>query len=259
MNCSVCGRPKLLDAFAGEGGAGVGYQRAGFCTDAVDCVPDRKTHDGKSARIQHYPRDCEGQQLIVDDAVAVIYQRGHEYAAIHASPPCTGYSQGTSAIPDRIGKYARLIPATREALLMTGRPYVIENVTSRVTRAELRDPMMLCWTSFYRPGSVTDEDGTPLWMRRHRLFESNMLLMLPSIGHDHRPDMQCAGAYGGGRRDKWEARHVRRGGYAPSLAVMRRLLDTPWMTEVGCKLSIPPVYTEHIGRQLIDHLGRAAA
>lgn len=24
--CQTCGRPKLLDAFSGEGGAGVGYQ-----------------------------------------------------------------------------------------------------------------------------------------------------------------------------------------------------------------------------------------
>lgn len=259
MRCDSCGRPKLLDAFSGEGGAGKGYQLAGFCTDAVDCVQDRKTSKGKAARLVHYPRDCEGQKLICGDAVQYIADYGRKYAAVHASPPCTGYSQGTSAIPDRVAKYDRLIPATREALMMTGRPYVIENVTSKVTRAELRDPIMLCWTSFYRPGSVVDEDETPLWMRRHRLFESNAFLMYPSIGCDHRPDMQCAGAYGGARRDKWEARHVRKGGYAPSAAVMRRLLGTHWMTEEGCKLSIPPAYSAFIGGQLIAHLRSALA
>jgi DNA (cytosine-5)-methyltransferase 1 len=152
-----------------------------------------------------------------------------------------------------VAKYDRLIGATREALLMVGGPYVIENVTSAVTRAELRNPLMLCWTGFHTPGTVKDDDGTPLWMRRHRLFETNVPMWAPPRCA-HPRGMQCAGAYGGARRDKVEARTIRKGGYVPQVHVMRQLLDTPWMSETGCRLSIPPAYTEWLGSQIIDAL-----
>ncbi len=63
-----------------------------------------------------------------------------------------------------------------------------------------------------------------------------------------------AGA-GGAGRDKWEAKHIRKGGYVPNLDVMQALLGTPRMTnETACKRSIPPAYTEHLGRQVRDTL-----
>lgn len=231
---------RVADIYCGEGGAGKGYARAG--ADEVVGV------DNSVARLKLYPFET-----LKSDGIAFILEHGHEFDLIHASPPCTGYTQGTSAIPDRLAKYDRLIAATRVALELIGKPYVIENVTSKETRAELRDPLMLCWTEFNRPGSVVDEDGTPLWMRRHRLFESNVPLWSAG-GCQHPKNMQCAGAYGGARRDKVEARTIRRGGYVPSVAVMRELLGTPWMSEKGCQLSIPPSYTEHIGRQLLAHI-----
>ena len=231
---------KLLDLFCGEGGAGVGYQQAGFTVFGVDTA---------KARLKHYP--FPHQQ---GDAIEYLLKHGREYDAIHASPPCTGYSRGTVAIPDRMERYDRLIAATREALEIVGRPYVIENVEG--ARSELRDPATLCWTHFRSPGSVIDIDGTPLWMKRHRLFETSF--PVPTGACDHPRDMQCAGAYGGARRDKWEAKHVRKGGYVPPVDVMRQLLETPWMTEVGCRLSIPPFYTEHIGLHLLEVLDEAA-
>lgn len=239
-------RPLLLDLFCGEGGAAMGYHRAGWDVIGVDSAP---------ARLRRYPFP-----VIEGDALAVLagdgaHRRGRGPVAIHASPPCTGYTRGTAAIPDRLERYDRLIAATRDLLEQTGLPYVIENVED--ARPELRNPITLCWTEFREPGSVVDDDGTPLWMRRHRLFESNVPLW-PGGGCQHPASMQCAGAYGGARRDKVEARTIRKGGYVPSVDVMRELLGTPWMSEKGCQLSIPPAYTEHIGRQLFEHV-RAAA
>lgn len=181
-----------------------------------------------------------------------ILEHGWRFDVNHASPTCTGYSRGTAAIPDRFERYDRLIAATREALIETGRPYVIENVAD--ARPELRDPLMLCWSMFYEPGSVIDDDGTPLRMERHRLFESNVPLL--AAGHCRHPrDIQVAGAYGGARRNKREAREIRKGGYVPpSLDVLRCLTGLDWASEKGCFLSIPPAYTEHIGRQLLDYL-----
>lgn len=234
--------PRLLDAYAGSGGAAMGYHRAGFEVEGVD---------NNKARIAEYPFKCH-----YGDAIGFILEHGHEFDAVHTSPPCTGYTQATSAIPDRINKYDRLIGATRAALEEVGGVYVIENVVSKITRAELRDPLMLCWSMFHTPGSVLDDDGTPLQMRRHRLFESNVPLMPPATCH-HPSGIQFAGSYSGSRRDKDEARLIRKGGYVPkSLDVQRALLGTPWMDEKGCQLSIPPAYTEHIGAQLLDHLAR---
>ena len=104
-----------------------------------------------------------------------------------------------------------------------------------------------------KPVSFVKRDRTAAYLPGHRLFESNVFLMAPDHPpHDKR--LQVAGPYGGARRDKHEARHVRKGGYVPPVAVQRRLLGTPWMTEKGCQLSIPPAYTEFIGGQLIDYL-----
>lgn len=233
-------RPRLLDLFCGEGGAGQGYHDAGFEVVGVDT---------SLARLRHYPYECYQA-----DAITYLLDHGHEYDMRHASPTCTGYSRGTAATPDRLTRYDRLIGVTREALQMVGGPYVIENVAD--ARRELRSPVLLCGRQF---GLTTpDDDGTPLVMDRHRLFESSLLLLAPPHpAHDR--NVQVAGSYGGARRDKAEARHVRRGGYVPSVEVQRRLLGTPWMTEKGCQLSIPPAFTRHIGEQLIDHLGSAAA
>jgi len=222
---------KVLDAFCGEGGAGVGYFRAGWDVFGVD---------NNAARLKHYPFES-----YKGDAIEFILEHGHEFDLIHMSPTCTGYSRGTAAIPDRVAKYDRLIGASREAAIAVGKPYVIENVAD--AKRELRDPTMLCWSMFFEAGSVVDTDGTPLRMERHRMFETSFPLEAPGVCH-HVSDMQVAGAYGGARRDAWEAKHVRKGGYVPKdLNVLRALVGADWMTERGTFLSIPPAYTEYVG------------
>lgn len=252
MICPLCGRPALLDAFSGGGGAGKGYMRAGFCVRPID---------KSKARLDEYPIDCLAARPERGDAVDFILRYGHKYAAIHASPTCTGYSQGTVAIPDRVARYDRLIPAVREALQIAGRPYVIENVYG--ARHELRDPVLLCGRMFGL--TAVDQDGTRLTLDRHRMFEvSGFPLMVPEhIPHgwvsNRRDGIQVAGAYGGARRDKREAREERKGGYVPSVGVMRDLLGIDWMGEAGLKLSIPPAYSQFIGAQLLEHIERSAA
>lgn len=233
-------RPRLLDLFGGGGGAGVGYHRAGFDVVGIDNAP---------ARLRRYPFESH-----VGDAIAFILEHGHEFDAIHASPTCTGYSRGTASVPDRLERYDRLIAATRAAIETTGRPYIIENVAD--ARPELVNPVLLCGRMFGL--EAVDDDGTRLVLDRHRLFESNVLLLAPEH-QAHDKAEQVAGSYAGARRDKDEARHVRKGGYVPSADVQRSLLDVPWMTERGCQLSIPPAYTTFLGGQLLAHVGELAA
>lgn len=214
----------VLDNFGGEGGVAVGYAMRGAVVLGVE---------NKPARIKRYPFP-----VLHMDAIEAIVRYGPYFDLIHGSPTCTGYSRGTAAIPDRIARYPRLIPATREAMLGTGRPYVIENVAD--ARRELEDPVMLCGRMFAL--GATDDDGTALVMDRHRLFETSWGMEQPDHPpHDRR--LQVAGSYGGARRDKIEAREERKGGYVPrSVDVQRSMLGTPWMSERGCFLSLPPAY-----------------
>ena len=240
----------------------MGYTMAGFDMYAVDNDPKRLANNPAPSHLGDVIEVMA--TLLAGGAIDLTHRDGRvewltlaDFDFIHASPTCTGYSRGTAAIPDRLTKYDRLIAVTRALILETGLPYVIENVAD--ARPELLSPTLLCWSMFYEPGSVTDDDGTPLRMERHRLFESNVPLT-PPAACNHPRSVQVAGAYGGARRDKVEAREVRKGGYVPpSLDVLRRLVDAPWMTERGCFLSIPPAYTAHIGTQLLDHLKAVAA
>lgn len=216
---------RLLDLFCCEGGAAMGYSRAGFDVVGVDLEP---------RFAKRYPFEFHA-----GDAIEFVKEHGHEFDVIHASPPCQRYSITNAA---RKHDYPDLIAPTREALQATGLPYVIENVVG----APLQNPITLCWQHFNAPGSVPDEDGTPLRMERHRLFEVNFVMPTPPpCVHDR--SIQVAGSYGGARRDKWEAKHVRKGGYVPAKHIQERLLGIDWMTQNGLYQSVPPAYTQFVG------------
>lgn len=228
-------KPRLLDLFSCAGGAGMGYHRAGFDVVGVDLQPQ-----------PHYPFEHH-----VADALEFVREHGHEFDAIHASPPCQAHSitRGAHNV-----EHPDLLEPTREALREVGRPYIIENVEG----APLIGPLRLCGTEFGL--RAPDVDGVLLALRRHRLFESDMWLWgRGGCQHDATP---VAGVYGGSRHEKPEHRDdpTRRGGYTPALRVRAQLLGIDWrMNEHELNQAIPPVYTEHIGRQVLAHLeGRDA-
>jgi DNA (cytosine-5)-methyltransferase 1 len=225
-------RPRLLDLFCCEGGAAWGYHLAGFDVVGVDL-------DARFAK--RYPFTFHA-----GDAVEHVRRHGREFDAVHASPPCQHASAGTR-YRDRSG-YPRLIEPVREALQALDVPWVVENVAG----SALHDPMLLCGSMFDL--TAVDDDGTLLRLERHRLFESNVLLMGPAAAHRHDRSVPVAGSYGGARRDRHEARHVRHGGYVPSLPVQQRLLGIDWMTQHGMHQALPPAYTRHVGSQLMTHL-----
>lgn len=244
---------RLLDLFSGQGGACAGYQAAGFHVTGVDVADHGKRYPG---------------EFVQADALEYLAAHSTEFDAIHASPPCQSYSIATAGNPAAREKYDRMIPQVRELCRQAGVPYVIENV--ELARSEMIDPLLLCGRMF---GLVADDaDGVKLHLERHRLFESNFELTAP----EHPPHVGLvAGVYGGSRkakredgetlaqvapRDRHEAKHVRKGGYVPrSKLVQQRLLGIDWMTIRGMQESIPPAYTEFIGRQLLAHLKKDEA
>lgn len=224
---------RILDLFCCEGGAAKGYADAGFEVVGVDLDP---------RFAKRYP-----YEFYANDALEFVKYHAHEFDAIHASPPCQAYSVTKNG---HSKKHPMLIEDTRAALIATGLPYIIENVVG----APLNEPLMLCGRMFDL--SAIDADGTPLVMDRHRLFESNVSLDAPE--HEpHDRSKQVAGSYGGARRDKNEARFVRKGGYVPSKEIQQKLLGIDWMTQHGLYQSLPPVYTEHLGKQLIAYINES--
>jgi DNA (cytosine-5)-methyltransferase 1 len=223
---------RILDLFCCEGGAALGYANAGFEVVGVDLNP-------KFSR--RYPFEFHA-----GDALEFAKKHAHEFDAIHASPPCQAYSVTRNS---HSKQHPKLIEPTRGLLTQIGLPYIIENVVG----APLIDPIMLCGRMFDL--HAIDDDGERLIMDRHRLFESNVPLEQPEhLIHDR--TLQVAGSYGGARKDKLEARYIRKGGYVPAKHVQENLLGIHHMTQHGLYQSLPPVYTEFLGKQLIAFIER---
>jgi DNA (cytosine-5)-methyltransferase 1 len=208
---------KLLDLFCGAGGCSVGYSRAGF-TDivGVDVKP-----------MPRYPFT-----FVQGDALEYLAAHGHEFDAIHASPPCQCYTALRSVCGNK--EYPDLVAPTRAALEATGKPWVIENVPG----APLNNPIRLCGAMF--PG---------LRVYRHRLFESSHAITAP-VHPDH--VIRSTGTQRG-RKSHYEA-----GGFITITGDVGTYcggaMEIDWMNGNELSQAIPPAYTEFIGKQLVAHL-----
>ena len=250
-------RPRVFDLYCCEGGCSVGYLNGGFDPYGLDLFEDytRKRYPFPAIRgdaISALRCLLAGGRLAFDNGLSLGME---DFDLFSASPPCQHATVATSALRQEGKEYVRLIEPTRELLMQTGKPYVIENVKG----ADLVNPTELCGCMFGEQGmSALDTDGIRLYLQRARRFESNMHLTAPRP-HDHSLHEWVGGSYGGARRDKYEAKFVRKGGYVPSIPVQRELLGINWMTQKGMHQSIPPLYTEHLGKQVIAHLAEGTS
>lgn len=257
-------KPKLLDAFCCEGGASMGYSRAGFDVYGIDLFVDYSLKRYPFPAWQGDALDAF-RRLLAGEALAFVHLDGtvemlglEDFAAVHTSPPCQHATIATSARRKNDGaEYPALIPPTRAFLEASGKPWVIENVKG----ADLRDPLELCGCMFSI--YAFDDDGELLRLERRRLFESNVRLEAPGQGmhgrHYHPADIPVGGSYGGSRKQgdtpaerRHNAKHLRKGGYVPSKQVQQKLLGIDWMTVAGMYQSLPPIYTIWIGFQLLE-------
>jgi len=281
-------RLKALDVCCCEGGSWRGLTDAGFDVYGIDLFEQIIVGpNGKPQRIgfsqARYPgASYKGDailalvMLLAGQKLPFMHHDGtvewlglDDFDLIGASPPCQHASAGTRALrKDGAKEYPHLVEPIRYLLEQTGLPWFIENVKG----AALINPVTLCGSMFGL--GATDEDGLPLRLERHRMFETSFPLYEPHPCY-HDPDVWVAGVYGGSRRAKrpkigatpapWQDRHAakfdRKGGYVPrSLRVQQELLGIDWMTAGGMAQSIPPVYAEWVGLSALAHIeGRAAA
>lgn len=225
--------PRLLDLFCGAGGAGMGYQRAGFDVTGVD--------------IEAHPDSPH--PVIVADALQVLTDTDFlaGFDVIHASPPCQGYTTMSNRHRGAGGKadsHQDLISWVRLGLEAWGGPYVIENVPGAAR--ELRKPIRLRGGMF---GLNVD---------RPRLFETNVEMPKPPL---NTKPVNPVGVYGNahdGRR-----LFTRKDGTiqraAASLEEGRAAMGIDWMNWDDLREAIPPAYTQWIGTQLLAHIRAEAA
>lgn len=261
--------PRLLDLFCGAGGCARGYQTAGFEVVGIDIMAQPR-----------YIGDCfvqndalsvlslllDGGGLIVDMDPPIMYQL-EDFDAIHASPPCQGYSIMMN-LPWLKGKdYPLLIQPTMELLEATGKPYVVENVMGArhgargLTRRGLEVHGLkagwLCGAMF----------GLPFY--RHRLFATNWFWLAP--GHpkhrfrtftlhdggpiDHgRPWENHDGSLASGQGNGAQGEGVAVG-HAKGWRLAKEAMGIDWDVK-RCELTqmIPPAYTEYIGTELLKQV-----
>ena len=212
-------KPRLLDLFCKAGGGSVGYHTAGFEVVGVDIKKQKR-----------YP-----YEFIQADALDIFKDKDfmNSFDAIAASPPCQTHSI-TQHLRNAQGKSTDkvdLIPQTREALIATGKPYIIENVPG----APLINPVQVCGSAF------------GLKVRRHRRFESNVKLVGTIC--KHKEQGRPVGVYGSMKDE------IPKGGKtATSIEEAKTAMGIDWMLWGELVEAIPPLYTMFLGQQLTGNL-----
>ncbi len=272
-NDDYAARPKVLDLFAGGGGAAVGLYLAGFNVTGVDIVPQPR-----------YPFP-----FILADAIEVDLEG---YDCYWASPPCQGYSIMNN-LPWLKGRdYPLLILPTLERLEATGKPYVLENVMGarhgakglqkRGLEAHGLEAGYLCGAMFgkpfyrhrlfatnfpwFAPGHPKHRIKLPL----HRLIKGMPLLdptqnprprrtetFIFSKTEDNRGVASWPNRRGnpqGGTLTAWQG-HPGDGvavGHAKGWRLAAEAMGIDWMKREELTQAIPPIYAQYLGQYLLS-------
>lgn len=220
-------KPKLLDLFCCQGGAGMGYHQAGFEVVGVDIDPQPK-----------YPF-----KIHQTDALEYFRNHANEFQAWHASPPCQAH---TNAQKIQKNYHRDFLPEVRHMFHEANRyrthhqipevPWVIENVPG----APLVEPYELC-------GAMFD-----LGTYRHRQFETNFILTVPA-----HPEHVKRTTKMGRKPVDGEMMHIV--GNFSGVEKAKEAMGIDWMTRDGLRESIPPAYTKFIGEQILNQRLEMAA
>jgi DNA (cytosine-5)-methyltransferase 1 len=209
-------KPKALDLFCCASGASMGLHQAGFDVTGVDIEPQPR-----------YPF-----RFIQADALTFPLE-GYDFA--WASPMCQDHSKTRKILEGKglTGKGGGdQIARIRERLIVSGLPYVIENVPG----APLINPITLCGTMF------------GLKVIRHRRFESNFLILQPKCGRHGKTNSHRGYSTG--------AEFVTVGGNNFRRVEGAAAMGIDWMkTRPELSQAIPPAYAKYIGEFAMQHLG----
>ncbi len=221
----------------------MGYHRAGFDVVGVDIKPQPR-----------YPfvflqMDAIEALKLLNIGASIGYGTPlhlTDFAAIHASPPCQGYSAAKHMWKNRLpnDRHPDLVAVTRERLIESGLQFVIENVVG----SPLENPLVLCGDMFC------------LGVKRHRLFETSFFCFHPAPCRRKHPQYSVS-VFGGGALSRTPS-----GGWSKGTGnFMQKRTHVPhekakvamgidWMTRDELSQAIPPAYTYWVGCRLMEIL-----
>lgn len=221
-------RPRLLDVYSCAGGAGFGYDLAGFEVTGVDRDPQ-----------PNYPFT-----FIQADALEVLADRKFlaQWDAIHCSPPCQDKALATLSQRMAGAEYPSLIGPTRDLLTANfAGPWVIENVPG----AELRPDIRLCGCQF---GLTLPGVG---YLKRERWFETSWRGFYLEMPHRHVGHAISIAGHGTPSWMRAKTGHI-------GVAEWRQLMRVDWTTRAELTEALPPAYCEFVGGRLLEHLASEA-
>lgn len=202
---------RVLDLFCGAGGAAMGLNDAFPHAEiiGIDIKPQPR-----------YPFTF----VQVDWREGLLKWRGWA-DFLWASPKCQNHSVMTKRWR-RSHLHENQIPAVRDELRVSGKPWVIENVP----QAPLDNPVLLCGSMF------------GLGVRRHRHFECSFSVLAPECRHDLQSEIVGVYGHAGGtsKRDGLSFKGT---------DAWREAMKIEWMTGNELAQAIPPAYSEYIARQ----------
>lgn len=167
--------------------------------------------------------------------MAFLRAHGHLFDAIHASFPCQSYSPLRALSPQKI--YPDFLADGREALIASGKPFVIENVMSAPLDKDRS--VRLCGSMF------------GLRTYRHRRFEYGGGFALPPAPKHPRHVALSATKR---RKERWaEGWNISVTGDIGTYFGLEAM-GIDWMTGAELSEAIPPAYTRWVGGHLMAHL-----
>ena len=212
---------RILDLFCGAGGAAAGYHRA---------FPDAEIVGVDIADQPRYPFT-----FVQGDAMTYPTD-GFDF--IHASPPCQDHSTLHHTMPKAHGT-AWMLEATIRRLIASGAAWVVENVEGAVMPGDVYS-IVLCGSSF------------GLRVRRHRRFATSQVVMAPPC--QHYLQALTVDVTGHGMQGREYKRRRALGLPMDTQQDRREAMGIDWMSRDELAQSIPPAYTEWIGRQFAETL-----
>lgn len=222
-------RPRLLDLFCCQGGAAMGYSRAGFEVVGVDIEPQPR-----------YP--FEFHQVDVFDYLSGF---AGDWDAVHASPPCQDHSETRDFGGDHGTGW--MLAATLDILRDLPVPWVVENVVGSPLphQPDLfgASGLTLCGCMFPELRGLLYED---------RLFETSFAIPQPPHVLHQWPQTKM------GRRPV-PGECMQLTGHFSDAEEGRRRMRVPWMNRDGVAQAIAPAFTEFIGTRLLEHLASREA
>ena len=253
----MVGAMRLLDLFCGAGGAARGYADAG--------VSEIVGVDNKLQKSYPY-------EFVQADALEYLATHGGEYDAIHASPPCQGYSIMQNLPWLRGRDYPLLILPVLEMLDGLGKPYVLENVMGAQHGSQMLEKRGLLAHGLQGGWLCGAMFGLPFY--RHRLFSCNWFWLAP--GHPkHKTkvtekrraisEQNIANPVNSVWREMHDGGRPRNGaqvagcgvGHSKGWKMAAEAMGIDWMNRKELTQAIPPAYTEFVGGALLrQYFGR---